>query len=138
MIRFYSIEIPFRFSNKKKYYSWIRNVAKIHGKEIKSLSVNFCSDSYLLQLNKQFLNHDYYTDIITFDYCNGNDVYGELYISVDRVKENAEENGIYFGEELNRVIIHGVLHLLGFKDKTIQQSREMRRMEEASLKVLDI
>ena len=93
------------------------------------LSFVFCTDDYLLVVNKKFLNHDYYTDIITFDYSESNTVSGDLIISIDRVKENALTHQCSFNLELNRVIIHGVLHLLGFSDKTDDQISKMRELE---------
>lgn len=93
------------------------------------LSFVFCTDDYLLEVNKKFLNHDDYTDIITFDYSESNTVSGDLIISIDRVKENALTHQCSFNLELNRVIIHGVLHLLGFSDKTDDQISKMRELE---------
>lgn len=136
-MRYFEVDVSFRLKNRKKYSSWINEVAKQHGRKVLSLSINFCSDEYLLFLNKQYLNHNYYTDIITFDYCKGDQLSGELYISVDRIKDNASNFGIPFISELNRVIIHGVLHLCGFKDKTPRQLKEMRKMEEEALFILD-
>lgn len=92
-----------------------------------------CSDTYLLELNKKFLEHDYFTDIITFDYCEDDVVSGDLFISIDRIMENAEENNVSKEEELHRVIIHGVLHLLGYSDKTPQQAQQIREQEDFCL-----
>ncbi len=98
------------------------------------LNLVFCSDDYLLEINKKHLNHDYYTDIITFDYSIGNKISGDLLISVDRVKENAKNFSVSFSQELNRVVIHGVLHLCGYKDKTEDEKKQMRNLENKYLK----
>ena len=109
--------------------NWIQEVIRLNKHQTGHLSFVFCSDDYLLEVNKKFLNHDYYTDIITFDYSESNTVSGDLIISIDRVKENALTHQCSFNLELNRVIIHGVLHLLGFSDKTDDQISKMRELE---------
>ena len=100
------------------------------------ISIIFCSDSYLLEINKKYLGHDYYTDIITFDYCEQNRISGDLFISVDTVKANAEFYNVAFHDELHRVIIHGVLHLLKEDDMTPTQQQQMRVAEERALAIL--
>lgn len=107
----------------------IREYNKLPG----HLSFVFCSDDYLLKINQDFLQHDYYTDIITFDYSEGNKISGDLMISVDRVRDNARQHTISFEDELSRVMIHGVLHLLGFGDKTFEESSKMRKLESDAL-----
>lgn len=102
------------------------------------LCIVFCSDDYLLDLNKEHLNHDYYTDIITFDYSVGNVVSGDLFISVDRVKENAVESDVSWTTEMSRVVIHGCLHLCGLKDKTDVERNEMRDAENVCLAALNV
>jgi rRNA maturation RNase YbeY len=109
--------------------NWIQEVISLNKHQTGHLSFVFCTDDYLLEVNKKFLNHDYYTDIITFDYSESNTVSGDLIISIDRVKENALTHQCSFNLELNRVIIHGVLHLLGFSDKTDDQISKMRELE---------
>ena len=109
--------------------NWIQEVIRLNKHQTGHLSFVFCTDDYLLEVNKKFLNHDYYTDIITFDYSESNTVSGDLIISIDRVKENALIHQCSFNLELNRVIIHGVLHLLGFSDKTDDQISKMRELE---------
>lgn len=94
------------------------------------ISVIFCSDDYLLKINEQYLSHDYYTDIVTFDYVENSVISGDLFISVDRVKDNATQVGVSFENELSRVIIHGVLHLAGYKDKTDAEKKAMREKED--------
>lgn len=101
------------------------------------VTVVFCSDEFLLDMNKQYLDHDYYTDIITFDYVEKNVISGDLFISLDRVNENAENYGISQVKELYRVVLHGVLHLVGYKDKTDEEQEEMTKMEEFYLAKID-
>ena len=94
------------------------------------INVVFCSDQYLLKLNQQYLNHNTFTDIITFDYVEGETISGDLFISVERVKENAQKASLPFANELNRVIVHGLLHLMGYNDKTDQETQEIRAKED--------
>ena len=101
------------------------------------ISVIFCSDEYLLKMNKEYLDHDYYTDIITFDYVEGNVISGDLFISLDRIAENAKTFDTTLLKELYRVVFHGVLHLVGYKDKTDDEEREMRKKENYYLKEVD-
>ena len=114
----------------------IQKLATDFGYDINRIDYVFCDDEYLLEINKQSLNHDYYTDIITFDYNEGNSIESEIYISLDRVKENAKTFDQTFHEELNRVILHGALHLVGFKDKTKKEKEKMRAMETQYLDIL--
>ncbi len=116
--------------------SWIQEVIRLNKHQTGHLSFVFCSDDYLLDVNKKFLNHDYYTDIITFDYNESNIVSGDFIISIDRVKENALIHKCTFHTELYRVIIHGVLHLLGFSDKSEIQQKKMRESEDLYLSQL--
>jgi len=106
-------------------------------KKIGNISVVLCSDNYLLEMNRKYLEHDYYTDIITFDYVEGDIISGDLFISVDRVKENAEKFETTFLNELVRVIFHGVLHLAGYKDKTTSDEQLMRKKENFYLSEVD-
>ena len=101
-----------------------------HNKTLGDISIVFCSDSYLLTINQNHLQHDYYTDIITFDYCEGSVTNGELYISIERVRENAKALNQLFYNELLRVVVHGVLHLVGHKDKTKEDETKMRHLED--------
>lgn len=125
---------------KKEIKSWIKNVIEQRGGKLGDISYIFCNDEYILNVNKEYLNHDYYTDIITFDYTEKDfssdkiKISGDLFISIDTVKSNSEELGLDFNQELHRVIIHGVLHLLGLKDKTDKEAKEMRKAEEECLK----
>lgn len=113
-------------------------VAKAEKKQIGNLSYIFCSDNYLLEMNRQYLQHDYYTDVITFDYSRGNMIAGDIFISTDRVKENAKKLGVNYKHETLRVICHGLLHLCGHQDKTLAQQKKMRQLEEKYLKIKDI
>lgn len=121
-------------SQKNKIKSWIKSVVEQRGWKTGEISYIFCSDEYLLNVNQTYLKHDYFTDIITFDYTDATKVSGDLFISIDRVRDNAQELNLSFEQELHRVIIHGVLHLLGLKDKTEEEAKEMRKAEEECLK----
>ena len=118
---------------------FLATLFKKEGKTLGELQYIFCSDDYLLEINRQYLGHDYYTDIITFDLSEkGQAINAEIYISVDRVRDNAREYGGSVKAELHRVIFHGALHLCGYKDKTAAQVKEMRQMEERYLNLYDI
>ena len=133
-ILFFSEDISFTLSKPRRTSNWIKLIAKKEKREVLDVSYIFCSDSFLLQLNQQYLNHNTLTDIITFDYSEGaKQLEGEIYISIDRVKENAEKFKVSFQDELDRVMIHGVLHLIGYKDKKPADKALMRKKEEASL-----
>lgn len=132
-IRFSVQSGNFEFVDDKKIIKWITEVVKQHRKTVGNINYLFCGDEYMIEINRRYLNHDTYTDIITFDYVVGNLVSGDILISVDRVEENAVKYGIGFNQELLRVIVHGVLHLLGQNDKTDEESIEMRRLENESL-----
>ena len=115
--------------------NWIKEVARSESKQTGDLVFIFCSDEFLLNMNKEYLQHDYYTDIITFDYSDNGRVAGEMYISHDRVLDNAKNLNISELDELHRVIIHGVLHLCGYKDKTKKEEILMRFAEDKALKM---
>lgn len=118
-----------------------QQIEKLINKENKTpgdISVIFCSDDYLLEINKSHLNHDYYTDIITFNYVENNVISGDLFISIDRIKENADKFVVSFKEELYRVILHGILHLVGYDDKSDDQKKVMREKENYYLEKIDI
>lgn len=117
----------------EKLSTWISKVLEQEGFEIAEIALIFCSDDYLLKVNQDFLEHDFYTDIITFDYCEDKLISGDLFISVDRVIENSQDFNVTFHQELHRVIIHGVLHLCGYTDKTIEEETIMRQKETESL-----
>jgi rRNA maturation RNase YbeY len=115
--------------------SWFLTVIQRFDKEQGDITIVFCSDAYILEMNRSHLNHDYYTDIITFDYCEGDLVSGDLFISLDTVLSNSIELGTSFTDEIHRVCVHGLLHLLGFKDKTDDDEKEMRRQEDIMLSI---
>lgn len=129
-------EITSGLKNKRKLSAYLDTLVDTHLEGIKKVKLNYilCSDEYLLQINQQFLNHDTYTDIITFDLSETEeDLTGEIYVSVDRVKENAAKFGVEYNNELHRVIFHGALHLCGFGDKKPADKQEMRRQEDICL-----
>lgn len=133
-INFFTEDIDFELPQKLKHKNWLKELAKIEGYKILELNYIFCSDEYLFQINVEYLNHDDYTDIITFD--NSEDektIEGDIFISIDRVKENATKLDQEFNKELNRVISHGALHLMGYKDKSESESQKMRLMEDLAI-----
>jgi probable rRNA maturation factor len=138
-IRFHYLKPSFRVEATNRLKSFIRKKIRAGHKEVGSLDFIFCDDEYLLAINREFLNHDYYTDIITFDLSTDvNRLSGEIYISVDRVRENAAELSVNSRQELLRVIFHGVLHLLGHKDKTKADQKGMRLQEDNWLKQFEL
>ncbi len=126
------VKIP-SFISKKSLKEYLKSLASTEDKQLKDLSVVFTDDDYLLEVNKQYLNHDYYTDVITFDYSVDNHVSGDIMISLPRVKENAESLKVSYEEELYRVVFHGLLHLCGYKDKTPSDEQLMRSKENKYL-----
>jgi probable rRNA maturation factor len=118
---------------KQKTNRWIKETAAEYGKKTGDIAYIFCSDERILEVNKQYLEHDYYTDIITFDYSEGKVISGDIFISIDTVKTNAREFGVSFEQELNRIIIHGILHLCGQDDKTPELRLEMTRKENLAI-----
>lgn len=136
-IYFSTENINFNLKNKLRIKKWIAEVIKREGKTLGDIGYVFCDDAYLLEANIEYLNHDTYTDIITFDYVEGDLISGDMMISVDRIRENATIFGVSFEQELHRVIIHGVLHLLGNKDKSEKDAAKMRKLEEKALAVYD-
>jgi len=128
-INFYKEDFSGRIIDQKKRKNWINFAIEKEKFKCGDLSFIFCFDEYLLKINKEYLNHDYYTDIITFNYVEGNIISGDIFISIDRVRDNAQQYGVSFENELSRVIIHGVLHLIGFDDKD-ESSQSIMRMKE--------
>jgi len=122
---------------KKQVKEFIRYIFNSEGKTLDEINYIFCSDPYLLEINKSYLQHDFYTDIITFDLSNGEEVVGEVYISIDRVRDNAKLHGSTYREELLRVIFHGVLHLVGYKDKKKSEITIMREKEDYYLRLFE-
>ena len=115
---------------------WLIQLIKSEGLKVGQVNYIFCNDEYLLKVNRDFLNHDYYTDVITFDYVKGKTVSGDIFVSLPRISENAEQLGSSFVTELKRVLAHGILHLCGYKDKTTQEAAEMRNKEEFYLALI--
>jgi rRNA maturation RNase YbeY len=120
--------------NPEFFVSWLDKVCKEEGCKLGEIGVLFCSDEFILEANKEYLNHDYYTDIITFDYREGDVISGDLIVSVDRVKENAGDLQVDWKEELNRVVVHGVLHIIGYKDNSKNNQKLMREKENFYLR----
>jgi rRNA maturation RNase YbeY len=116
---------------------WLSVLCETYKKNLGTVCIIFCSDAYLLEVNKTYLNHNYYTDIITFNYCEGNTINGDLFISIDRVKDNASVYEVDDHLELIRVIAHGILHLIGFNDKEKEEQVEMRNMEDHAMLIAD-
>ena len=135
MVRYFFEDIKFEYKNKQFNNRWLKLVAESEICRLGDINIIFCSDPYILQINLQYLSHDYFTDIITFDYSEKPIISGDLFISVDSVRENAEFYGTEFPEELHRVIVHGILHLIGYDDHTDEDSAMMRSKENYYLDV---
>ncbi|MBO6117216.1 MAG: rRNA maturation RNase YbeY [Bacteroidales bacterium] len=131
----FTTQTPLKFNNRLKTKAWIKQIISLYGKKCGDISYIFTDDESVLKVNRQFLNHDTYTDIITFDYVQDDVISGDIYISAQRVKENAKEFNVTFDNELHRVIIHGVLHLLGFKDHSPEEDKQMRQKENEALEI---
>ncbi len=130
MISYYNEDTAFVFKGRTLNNRWLRLVAGSEIRRIGDISIIFCSDNYILDVNMRYLQHDYFTDIITFDYCEGDKLSGDLFISVDSVRENALYYGTEFEDELNRVMVHGLLHLIGYDDHTEEEQKVMREKED--------
>ena len=135
-VTFSAEDVDFELNSPEVVRKWISRVVENHNCRVGKISYRFCSDNYILDVNRRYLNHDTYTDIITFDYVVSDMISGDILISVDRVGENASVFNVPFQQELCRVIIHGVLHLLGFKDKSDEDASTMRMKENESLMLL--
>ncbi|MFT4533776.1 MAG: putative rRNA maturation factor [Saprospiraceae bacterium] len=132
-ITFHKEEIEFDLPSEEKLTAWLLDIASKEDKTISQFSYIFCSDDYLLNINKTYLNHDYYTDIITFPYKQGHEIESDIFISVDRVRDNATEYKTTFESELLRVMAHGLLHMAGYGDKTEEDQDKMTNMENQCL-----
>lgn len=130
MVRYFCEDVKYVFKNRRATSKWLNMVAGSEIKKLGDISIVFCSDNYILDVNMRYLQHDYFTDIITFDYCEGNILSGDLFISVDSVRENALEYGVEFLDELDRVMVHGILHLAGYDDHTPEEQKTMRSKED--------
>ncbi len=135
MVSYYTQDTNFNFKGRLLNNRWLKMVAESELKRLGDISIIFCSDNYILDVNMKYLQHDYFTDIITFDYCEGDRLSGDLFISVDSVRENATFYGTEFDNELNRVIVHGLLHLIGYDDHTEEDQKTMRAKENYYLQL---
>lgn len=129
MVHYFREDTNFNFKNKRFNSAWLNEVAHNEGKVLGDINIIFCSDPYLLEINRTYLKHDFYTDVITFDYCEGNILTGDIFISVDTVKDNASFYNVEFSTEMSRVIVHGLLHLIGYDDHTQEDQMVMREKE---------
>ncbi|WP_116790117.1 rRNA maturation RNase YbeY [Flavobacterium psychrotrophum] len=134
----FNYETNFELTNEAQYEEWIADVIESEDKTEGEINYIFCDDAYLLEKNIEFLDHDTLTDIISFDYTMGNLISGDIFISIERVKENAVEYNVLFEEELRRVMAHGVLHYCGYKDKTEEDEQIMRVKEEEKMKLFHV
>lgn len=130
MIKYFTEDTSFVYKEKMATKKWLNFVAGAEIKKMGDISIIFCSDNYLLDINMKYLGHDYFTDIITFDYCTDATLSGDLFISIDTVRDNAAFYGAEFETELRRVIVHGLLHLIGYDDHTPEQQKVMRTKED--------
>ncbi|MEQ8705668.1 MAG: rRNA maturation RNase YbeY [Phaeodactylibacter sp.] len=137
-ISFHDEDARFLPAYPQKLHSWIENIIKREDCQLQQLTYIFCSDQYLHQINLEYLDHDTYTDIITFPYAEPPLIHSDIFISVERVRENADTLKVPFEQELHRVIIHGLLHLCGYPDKTEAEARQMRAKEDEALTLLDL
>jgi len=135
MVSYFFEQTKFQFKQRRLNNAWLRLVAESEVKKLGQINIIFCSDNYILDINQKFLQHDYFTDIITFEYCEGNVLSGDLFISVDSVKENSVFYKTEFEEELNRVIVHGLLHLIGYDDHCDEDIKVMREKENYYLEI---
>ena len=135
MITFNS-ETSFTLKNQNKLVKWIGDVVSSEGFQVGEINYIFCDDSYLNKINQEFLNHDTFTDVISFDYTLGKEIGGDIFISIERVLENAEKFNEVFENELHRVMIHGILHFMGYKDKTKKEKTLMRTKEDENIFIL--
>lgn len=135
MVSYFLQDIDFVFKHKRLNNSWLKLVAESEITKLGNINIIFCSDNYILDVNVKYLGHDYFTDIITFDYCEKNILSGDLFISIDTVRDNADFYKTEFKDELNRVIVHGLLHLIGYDDHTPEEQKIMREKENYYLEL---
>ena len=134
----FNYETDFLLDNETQFSDWISKVILSESKKEGDINYIFCDDEYILEINKQYLDHDYYTDIISFDYSVGNELNGDIFVSIERVKENATDFNATFDNELKRVIIHGILHYCGYKDKSEEDEALMRSKEDEKTKMFHV
>ena len=137
MINF-NFETDFSLDSEERYAQWISDIISSEGKREGEISYIFCDDKYLHKINLEYLSHDDLTDIISFDYSVGNELHGDIFISVERVRENADEFGVSFDDELLRVMSHGILHYCGYKDKSEEDANRMREKEDEKMKMFHV
>ncbi len=135
MVSYFVQDTDFKFVKRRLNNAWLKLVAESEVRKLGNVNIIFCSDNYILDVNMKYLQHDYFTDIITFDYCEGNVLSGDLFISVDSVRENSVFFKTEFADELNRVIVHGILHLIGYDDHTPDEQKTMREKENYYLEL---
>lgn len=135
MVRYYNEDIEFVLKHKLLNNRWLKTVAGSEMKKLGNINIIFCSDDYILDVNMKYLQHDYFTDIITFDYCEKDFLNGDLFISIDSVRENALYYGTEFADELKRVMVHGLLHLIGYDDHSEEDIKMMRYKENYYLEL---
>ena len=135
---YFNYETDFDLENETSYEKWISTIIQSEEKEEGEINYIFCDDDYLLKINVDYLDHDTLTDIISFDYSEGNFLQGDIFISIERVRENAAEFNTIFEEELKRVMAHGILHYCGYKDKSEEESLAMRQKEEEKIKMFHV
>lgn len=134
----YDYELDFELNSENTYSVWLEKVVVGEGSSIGQLNYIFCNDEYLLELNRKYLKHNTLTDILTFDYATGKEIVGDIFISVERVRENSQDFEVSFEDELLRVMAHGVLHMLGYKDKTDSDRVKMRSKEDEKIKMFHV
>ncbi|MFN3967425.1 rRNA maturation RNase YbeY [Flavobacterium sp.] len=134
----FNYESDFNLDNETVYADWLSKVISSEIKNEGEINYIFCDDDYLLEINQQYLNHDTLTDVISFDYSIGNELHGDIFISIERVRENASDFNVSFEDELKRVMVHGVLHYCGYKDKSESDEKLMREKEEEKMKMFHV
>ena len=134
----FNYELDFKLEDEQLYSDWISKVISSENKNEGEINYVFCDDDYLVEINQQYLDHDTFTDIISFDYSIGNELHGDIFISIERVRENAVDFNVSFEEELKRVVVHGVLHYCGYKDKSEEDEKLMRQKEEEKMKMFHV
>lgn len=134
----FNYETDFELGNESAFEDWISRVILSEGKKEGEINYIFCDDDYLHKLNVEYLEHDTLTDVISFDYSMGNELHGDIFISVERVADNAKDFGVTFADELQRVIVHGILHYCGYKDKSPEEEAIMRTKEEEKIQLFHV
>ena len=134
----FNYELDFKLDDEQLFSDWLSKVIISENKHEGEINYIFCDDNYLVEINQQYLDHDTLTDIISFDYSIGNELHGDVFVSIERVVENAQDFDVTFEEELRRVLVHGILHYCGYKDKNEEDENLMRRKEEEKMKMFHV